>query len=201
MRGYERDEYDDYEEDERYDDYEEEEEEEYEEVKEERKPTREEIQYLELRQKLKEGFRKKINNETGSSSNSKGKQKKRPSDSYGSFFGPSQPVISQRVIQETKSLLENQHLTSKLDSLSQNKKSSAPTTSGSKPVVHNRPPKVNEAQRQLQKRRETRDYSFLLSDDADLLAPSRNPPQRSLSTPKSGVLLFKFVLVLCFLSL
>jgi hypothetical protein len=30
--------------------------------------------------------------------------------SYGSFFGPSQPVISQRVIQESKSILENQHL-------------------------------------------------------------------------------------------
>lgn len=32
--------------------------------------------------------------------------------SYGSFFGPSQPVIAQRVIQESKSLLENQHLAS-----------------------------------------------------------------------------------------
>jgi len=30
--------------------------------------------------------------------------------SYGSFFGPSQPVIAQRVIQESKSLLENRHL-------------------------------------------------------------------------------------------
>jgi hypothetical protein len=30
--------------------------------------------------------------------------------SYGSFFGPSQPVIAQRVIQESKSLLENGHL-------------------------------------------------------------------------------------------
>lgn len=34
--------------------------------------------------------------------------------SYGSFFGPSQPVIAQRVIQESKSLLENQHLAPKL---------------------------------------------------------------------------------------
>jgi len=34
--------------------------------------------------------------------------------SYGSFFGPSQPVIAQRVIQESKSLLENQHLASKV---------------------------------------------------------------------------------------
>ena len=34
--------------------------------------------------------------------------------SFGSFFGPSQPVISQRVIQESKSLLENQHLASRV---------------------------------------------------------------------------------------
>lgn len=34
--------------------------------------------------------------------------------SFGSFFGPSQPVIAQRVIQESKSLLENQHLAAKV---------------------------------------------------------------------------------------
>jgi len=38
--------------------------------------------------------------------------------SYGSFFGPSQPVIAQRVIQESKSLLENQHLSSRLSNSS-----------------------------------------------------------------------------------
>lgn len=34
--------------------------------------------------------------------------------SYGSFFGPSQPVIAQRVIQESKSLLENPDLAAKI---------------------------------------------------------------------------------------
>lgn len=34
--------------------------------------------------------------------------------SYGSFFGPSQPVIAQRVIQESKSILETQHLHSRV---------------------------------------------------------------------------------------
>ena len=34
--------------------------------------------------------------------------------SFGSFFGPSQPVIAQRVIQESKSLLENPHLALKM---------------------------------------------------------------------------------------
>lgn len=34
--------------------------------------------------------------------------------SFGSFFGPSQPVIAQRVIQESKSLLENPDLAAKV---------------------------------------------------------------------------------------
>ncbi|KAK4410101.1 hypothetical protein Sango_0083100 [Sesamum angolense] len=33
---------------------------------------------------------------------------------YGSFFGPSQPVIAQRVIQESKSLLENPDLAARI---------------------------------------------------------------------------------------
>lgn len=39
--------------------------------------------------------------------------------SFGSFFGPSKPIISQRVIQESKSLLENQNLVSKMLSFNQ----------------------------------------------------------------------------------
>lgn len=34
--------------------------------------------------------------------------------SFGSFFGPSEPVISHRVIQESKSLLENPNLAAKV---------------------------------------------------------------------------------------
>lgn len=30
--------------------------------------------------------------------------------SYGSFFGPSQPVIARRVLEESKSILETQHI-------------------------------------------------------------------------------------------
>lgn len=41
----------------------------------------------------------------------------------------------------------------------------------------------------------TRDYSFLLSDDAEVPA-SKSPPLRNVSTPKSGVrLLFWFVYI------
>ncbi|GAV77637.1 SPT2 domain-containing protein, partial [Cephalotus follicularis] len=182
--------YDDYEEvEEQEEGYEDEngEAEEYEEV-EERKPTQEELDYLELRQKIKESIRKKMKKESGSNySNSQNKNRKLPNDNYGSFFGPSQPVIAQRVIQESKSLLETQHLASKISSsLSLNRKSSTSTTTGSKPGVCDQPPKVNEVmQKQLQKRRETRDYSFLLSDDAELPAPAKDPPPRNVYTPNS----------------
>lgn len=35
----------------------------------------------------------------------------------------------------------------------------------------------------------TRDYSFLLSDDAELPAPSKEPPSRNISVRSSGMLL------------
>lgn len=116
MRGYDQeDEYEDYDdyEDEQLEEgegYEEEEGEEY--VAEEpRKPTKEELDYLELRQKLKESIRKKMQKQNSTSlADSSGRKKQIQRDNYGSFFGPSQPVIAQRVIQESKSLLENRHL-------------------------------------------------------------------------------------------
>lgn len=39
-----------------------------------------------------------------------------------------------------------------------------------------------------QKLKDTRDYSFLLSDDAELPAPAKVPPQRNVSVPNSGML-------------
>lgn len=41
----------------------------------------------------------------------------------------------------------------------------------------------------------TRDYSFLLSDDADLPVPSKEPPSRNTSVRSSGMLLFIFCAV------
>lgn len=43
-----------------------------------------------------------------------------------------------------------------------------------------------------QKLKGTRDYSFLLSDDAELPAPTKEPPARNMRAPQSGVL------VLCY---
>lgn len=41
----------------------------------------------------------------------------------------------------------------------------------------------------------TRDYSFLLSDDAELPAPSKEPPSRNTFVRNSGMLLLRCVCV------
>ncbi|KVH88764.1 Chromatin SPT2 [Cynara cardunculus var. scolymus] len=160
MGGYDLDEYEEYE-----DEGEDQEEEvgEYEEEDEEdRLPTQEELEYLELRQKLKDSIRKKMKKDSGSGlANLREKKKKMPYDNFGSFFGPSQPVIAQRVIQESKSLLENPHLAARVP----------------------KPKNVAKPKAKIQMLKDTRDYSFLLSDDADLPVPIKNPP-KSVSAPK-----------------
>ncbi|KAL3525548.1 hypothetical protein ACH5RR_013920 [Cinchona calisaya] len=66
-----------------------------------------------------------------------------PGDSYGSFFGPSQPVIAQRVIQESKSLLENHNLAARVIKSNQNgNKSSGSASSASKSQASGQRPKV-----------------------------------------------------------
>ncbi|KAA8531494.1 hypothetical protein F0562_006153 [Nyssa sinensis] len=190
MRGYDRDAYEDLDEyEEEVEEQEEEEvgEEEYEEEK-APQPTKEELEYLELRQRLKESIRKQMKKESGSAlTSSHEKNKKLPFDNFGSFFGPSQPVIAQRVIQESKSLLENQHLAAKVSkSHNGNNKSFASTSAGSNPRVHDHPPRAkNEVKTKIQKIKDTRDYSFLLSDDAELPAPTKVLPPRNVSVPNS----------------
>ncbi|XP_038721087.1 histone H3.v1-like [Tripterygium wilfordii] len=193
MRGYDIDEpenYDEYEDEE--DQYEEEgegeeyEEEEYEE-EEERKPTKEELDYLELRQRLKESFRKNRKKEGGpTGSNSQERKKKLPYDNYGSFFGPSQPVIAQRVIQESKSFLENPNLALRFSSSQQgNKKTSVSTTTGSNNGVHKQPKVISAVKRKVETIKHARDYSFLLSDDTELPAPAKESAQQNMSARSS----------------
>ncbi|KAL5099991.1 hypothetical protein RYX36_004318 [Vicia faba] len=182
--GYEGDEY------EEYDDYEDEEEEGYEDeegeeyVEEEpRKPTPEELDYLELRKKLKESIRKKMKKENSISlADSSGRRKQVHYDNYGSFFGPSQPVIAQRVIQESKSLLENRHLVPKPSNSPQINRGTNKVSNGvSKSSAHKQPPRINEKLVKAEKLKVTRDYSFLLSDDVDIPGPSKEPPSRNTS--------------------
>ncbi|KAI4314468.1 hypothetical protein L6164_027374 [Bauhinia variegata] len=188
MRGLDRDELDDYEYEgqEQEDEYEEEEEAEHEE-EEPRKPTKEEMEYLQLRQRLKESIRKQMKKESsGSLASSSDRNKKLPSDNYGSFFGPSQPVIAQRVIQESKSLLENPHLASKLSNSHQiNKNKNTVSNRGSNSSVPKPPPRLSETKIKAQKIKDTRDYSFLLSDDAEPPAPTKEAPSRNVAVRNS----------------
>ncbi|XP_049381722.1 uncharacterized protein LOC125846362 isoform X2 [Solanum stenotomum] len=176
MGEYERDEYEEYED---LDEYEEEGgAEEYEE-EETQQPPEELLEYLELRQQLKEDIRKQMKKELGSANDlSRENKKTLPRDNYGSFFGPSLPVIAQRVIQESKSLLENPNLVAKvMKSNHTNNKSSASKHTGSKSGTSNNAPKVNNGLKtKVQMLKNTRDYSFLLSDDAELPVPSKALP-------------------------
>ncbi|XP_021758544.1 histone H3.v1-like [Chenopodium quinoa] len=173
----ERDDYEDAEED-GYEDEEEEEEEE------EKPLSAEAIKYLELREKLKAKHRSNLRRENGKNGVSVNSSKLM---NFGSFFGPSKPVIADRVIQERKSLLETRHLTPKV-STSQNdaKKVSTHSTTTSKNGLSNTPlPRQVKSKAQIIK--QTRDYSFLLSDDADIPKPANNSgPQKSLA-PKNGL--------------
>ncbi|KAK4765743.1 hypothetical protein SAY86_026833 [Trapa natans] len=181
MGGYENDEYEDY------DDYEEEEyeqeEDEYEEEKEDPKPTKEELEYLELRQKLKESIRKRMKKEASGS-------QKIMKDSYGSFFGPAKPMIAPRVIEESKPFLENQQLASCILKIHQTGKNNSSTRpGGSKPCASPQAPRISELKRKVQKIKDNRDYSFLLSEDAELPAsPKFSSDGRSakISSQSSG---------------
>ncbi|XP_057983649.1 protein spt2-like [Malania oleifera] len=191
MRGYDRspvEDLDEYEEEGSEDGAEEEEQEEYEEEEQPRQPTKEELEYLELRKRLKESFRKKIKKENGSAqANCQEKKNKLPYDNYGSFFGPSQPIIAQRVIQESKSLLETQHLASKIPNSHPNNKKDYASTAA-------RPNQLNvakELKTKVQKLRDTRDYSFLLSDDAELPVQKKESQPRNASVSNSEARLSK----------
>ncbi|GKC39989.1 chromatin SPT2 [Tanacetum coccineum] len=177
MQGYDLDEYDDYEEE--GGEYEEEEVEDPERLQQEK-------DYLELRQKLKEVIRKKQKKELGS--DSRVKKSKLPYDNFGSFFGPSKPVIAQRVIEESKSLVENPHLVEKVlkaKSVNQGGSSNS-AVSKPRPNANGHSRKVDiraKPKAKVEMIKNTRDYSFLLSDDAELpVAPKKTPkiahPQR-----------------------
>ncbi|CAA7035923.1 unnamed protein product [Microthlaspi erraticum] len=115
-------------------------------------------EFLELRQRLKESIRKKMQNGNDADPTPTSEQRKRklPYNNFGSFFGHSQPVIAPRVLQESKPLLEKERLASK----------SIPT----------------EVKKEAEKRKESRDYSFLLSDDAELPVSLKEPPSSAVSS-------------------
>ncbi|XP_042459983.1 protein SPT2 homolog [Zingiber officinale] len=179
--------YDAYEDD--YDEYEEETSEyEREEEPKPRKPTKEEQDFLKLREQLKDQIRKKLKRENasafGCSSQSQQSKRTNNDNKFGSFFGPSEPVIASRVIEESKSIRETKHIIENRSSSVIPKREGPSSAATITNHQHYQQPKVvNEMKRKAQALKDMRDYSFLLSDDADLpdakeeIRPRSSPPK------------------------
>ncbi|CAH8345020.1 unnamed protein product [Eruca vesicaria subsp. sativa] len=131
---------------------------------------RSEAEFLEFRQRIKDSIRQKTQNvndiaPTSSDSN----PRKRKLHEFGSFFGPSQPGIASRVLQESKPLLKDELLATKV---------LGPIQTVSLHHIYY----IATLKRKAKKLKESRDYSFLLSDDAELPVPIMEPPY-SLKAP------------------
>ncbi|KAL5215377.1 hypothetical protein ABZP36_004529 [Zizania latifolia] len=126
-------------------------------------------EFLEIRERLKEQIRRKAQavSTAGRSSSS---HDRKPPPNFGSFFGPSKPVISQRVIEERKSMKELQNTMP----VSRDRKPSGKEIPSSSKVqsktngLHQKQKIVNEVKRKAEALKDNRDYSFLLSDDGDI---------------------------------
>ncbi|XP_066343521.1 uncharacterized protein [Miscanthus floridulus] len=154
---------------------------------EEEEPTEGQKEILELRERLKEQIRRKAKAAaactTGRSSSSQMPQAR---DKFGSFFGPSKPVISRRVIEERKSLKEL-HSTIAREPRPSGKDIPSSSKVQSKGNGHQHKQKiVNQVKRKVEALKDNRDYSFLLSDDADLSpSPKEKPAARSSLTQRA----------------
>ncbi|XP_006664857.1 mediator of RNA polymerase II transcription subunit 15-like [Oryza brachyantha] len=146
-------------------------------------------EFLQIRERLKEQIRRKAQAASASTAGrSSYSQDRKPPSNFGSFFGPSKPVISQRVIEERKSLKELQSTAS----VPRDRRPSGKEIPSSSKVqsktngLHHKQKIVNEAKRKAEALKDNRDYSFLLSNDADISSsPMEKPAARSSLTQKS----------------
>lgn len=186
--GYHREVEDEYG-DEYYDQDEYEEEGSGDEYVEEEEPTEGQKEILELRERLKEQIRRKAKAAAAcTAGRSSSSQMPQARDKFGSFFGPSKPVISRRVIEERKSLKEL-HSTIAREPRPSGVHKDIPSSSKvqSKGNGHQHKQKiVNQIKRKAEALKDNRDYSFLLSDDADLSpSPKEKPAARSSLTQRA----------------
>jgi len=158
---------------------------------EEEEPTEGQKEILELRERLKEQIRRKAKAAAAcTAGRSSSSQIPQARDKFGSFFGPSKPVISRRVIEERKSLKEL-HSTIAREPRPSGVHKDIPSSSNkvqSKGNGHQHKQKiVNQVKRKVEALKDNRDYSFLLSDDADLSSPSpkEKPAARSSLTQRA----------------
>ncbi|XVF61443.1 hypothetical protein PTKIN_Ptkin08bG0129900 [Pterospermum kingtungense] len=140
------------------------------------------MEILEFRQRLKDSIRQ---NSKQSAAALSSQDKRLPYNNFD-FFGVSQPMFASRVLQESKSLLENQDLVSKILSSNQSsKKNSASNSAGPKLAqCIQAPGAANELKKKAEKLKVARDYSFL-SDDAEVPASAKEPPPGNVSVPTS----------------
>ncbi|CAL4886217.1 unnamed protein product [Urochloa decumbens] len=144
---------------------------------------------LSLRERLKEEIRRKnaamATGTCKASCSSYVNQTMMPpaKDGFGTFFGPSKPVLARRVIEEGCSSImkERQNVPSRKGAQLVSKVQSGAVENLQKPKF------VSEEKRKVDALRENRDYSSLFSDDADTPQPTKAQPgnRPPLLVPKS----------------
>ncbi|CAH9148653.1 unnamed protein product, partial [Cuscuta epithymum] len=147
------------------------------------------LDYLQLRKRLKEEIRNHMKKESGTATGSRNiKSSSSSKDNFGCFFGPSQPVIVQRVIRESEALLENPDLAAKvLRASNANAKIGGLNSVRPKANTSSRAQIVSGvAKSKIQEIRNARDYSFLLSDDDTIPLPAAPKPvlSKKISAPR-----------------
>ncbi|KAL6903354.1 hypothetical protein ACP4OV_004167 [Aristida adscensionis] len=161
-----------------------------EEYYEEEQPPEGQKEILELRERLKEQIRRKAQaagaSTAGRSSSSHDRIPPTKDNKFGSFFGPSKPVISQRVIEERKSLKELHSTISRAPRPPPRDIPSSSKVQTNGNGLQQKRKIVNEVKRKAEALKDNRDYSFLLSDDADLSSsPKEKSAARSSLTQKA----------------
>lgn len=150
-------------------------------------------EYYERRERLKElerqRLRRSIDNGKG---HTKATNKPLPYDNYGSFFGPSEPIVARRIIADARAREEASKVAARqAKEISEQHRVSKGSSGVSKSVTQ---PKVgekskqflssNEAALRLQRVREARDYSFLFTDED----PTDEPPRNAVQATEKGSL-------------
>lgn len=145
---------------------------------EDEEPPEGQQEFLQIRERLKEQIRRKAQ---GASASTAGRSsslhdRRPPPPNFGSFFGPSKPVISQRVIEERKSMKEIQNTVPRERRPPGKDIPSSSRVQAKTNGFHQKHKIVNEAKKKAEALKDNRDYSFLLSDDADIPSPPREKP-------------------------
>lgn len=147
-------------------------------------------EYFEWREQLKELERQKLRRRNGQSigrSNNNGnnaseERRSLPYDNYGSFFGPSKPVVARRIIEDARAKEDIELAAARIvreapEHRSVNgtfsfSRSTSEAETTTEPLEQARP--IKEAVVKLQHLKESRDYSFLFTDEDLSTSPKKD---------------------------